>query len=313
MKLNDLNSLFHTKAITKSEYIDRMFDRHKSLFEYAQFISHTDVSKIEIKNAQVIFTIRAVGEEIQLVCAPDDKRSTPIDTLNFGQYEPAETKIMLSLIKENTVSLDIGANIGFYSILIARRSRKGRVFAFEPIPTTYRMLQTHIELNGISNIETYNFGFSEIEQEVNFYFTPHLSAAASLSNIISDSSVEEVTGRVKKLDDWIKEKNPIIDFIKCDVEGAELLVFRGGLNTIRTHQPIIFSELLRKWAAKFGYHPDDIINLLSPLGYNCYGIGSQKLSQIKNVQENTEETNFLFFHRKKHQNEIGMLKQEGLL
>lgn len=63
----------------------------------------------------------------------------------------------------------------------------------------------------------------------------------------------------KKMDDWNKENNIYPDFIKCDVEGAELLVLKGGEETLKSKKPVIFIELIRKWAQKFNYHPNEVI------------------------------------------------------
>ncbi|WP_342228107.1 FkbM family methyltransferase [Rickettsiella endosymbiont of Rhagonycha lignosa] len=59
-----------------------------------------------------------------------------------------------------------------------------------------------------------------------------------------------------------EQKMTKLDFIKCDVEGAELTIYTGGINVIREHKAIIFTEMLRKWSVKFNYHPNDIIALL---------------------------------------------------
>ena len=58
--------------------------------------------------------------------------------------------------------------------------------------------------------------------------------------------------------------------------------------------------MLRKWSKKFGYHPNDIIDLLADLGYGCYGYIGKKIGKIDRVSPELETTNFFFFHRKKH-------------
>jgi hypothetical protein len=95
-----------------------------------------------------------------------------------------------------------------------------------------------------------------------------------------------------------------VDFIKCDCEGAELLVFKGAKNVIYADKPIVFTEMLRKWSAKFGYHPNDIINFFGELGYSCFYSNLDKLAQIDEVNDSTIETNFIFLHRGKHKSVI---------
>ncbi len=85
-----------------------------------------------------------------------------------------------------------------------------------------------------------------------------------------------------------------LDFIKCDVEGAELLTFQGGLKTITKYKPIVFTEMLRKWSAKFNYHPNEIIELFKDIGYGCYFVVNDKLHEIKMMTDETIETNFFF-------------------
>jgi hypothetical protein len=62
--------------------------------------------------------------------------------------------------------------------------------------------------------------------------------------------------------------------------------------------------MLRKWAAKFDYHPNDIINYFKNLGYNCFITKNKKLSLIEFVNDNTIETNFFFMHPEKHKDYI---------
>jgi hypothetical protein len=95
-----------------------------------------------------------------------------------------------------------------------------------------------------------------------------------------------------------------LDFVKCDVEGAEYFVYQGGFETFKKHRPIIFTEMLRKWATKFNYHPNDIIKFLASLDYKCFVNTSGSLEAINNINEETKETNFFFLHNEKHTYEI---------
>jgi FkbM family methyltransferase len=161
-------------------------------------------------------------------------------------------------------------------------------------------LNENIRINGFTNIETFNYGFSDTEGEMTFYLDPALSVNASLADLSNNNQLVKVICYVKKLDNFIKEKNYKVDFIKCDVEGAELLVYQGGMELISNQRPVIFSEMLRKWAAKFNYHPNDIIELLSGEGYGCYVLKNKKLKAFGLVDETTQDTNYFFLHKEKH-------------
>ena len=126
--------------------------------------------------------------------------------------------------------------------------------------------------------------------------------ASSMANLREDKDTVTEECEVKKLDDFVSSTPSFkkIDFIKCDVEGAELFVFKGAIETIKKVKPIIFTEMLRKWASKFNYHPNEIISFMSELGYRCYTTDGQHLSPFSTMDERTVETNFFFLHKHKH-------------
>ena len=162
-------------------------------------------------------------------------------------------------------------------------------------------------INNISNVQVFNFGFSNEEKEITFYYYPEGSGNASLANLSKSNNVEKISCYVRKLDNFVSEKNLKVDFIKCDVEGAELLVFKGGIETIKKHKPIILAEMLRKWSANFNYHPNAIIELLSDAGYRCFTAKGEKLIEFFTMDEQTLETTFFFLHSLKHRFKINTL------
>ena len=88
------------------------------------------------------------------------------------------------------------------------------------------------------------------------------------------------------------------------MEGAELLVVEGGLKSIEKYKPILFLEMLRKWANKFGYHPNEIIERLKPLNYRCFKVKNTKLSEVTEISDSEEATNFFFLDNERHKDLI---------
>lgn len=305
MGLKELKDSFKGNMIDKADYIVRMHDYHKILFEYSEFIRTTDIQYIEICDGNVIATSREHG--VRIICDPFDRRISPIETLNFDFYEKTDCDMILRLVENGQNVFDIGGNFGWYSLLIAKM-KKVDVYTFEPVPRTYDYLVRNVALNKLENIRLFDFGFSNQEQDLDFYYYPQCSGNASIERLSDEATVETVTCRVKKLDDFVQEEGVSIDFIKCDVEGAELLVFQGGLDSIRTQKPIVFAELLRKWAAKFGYHPNQVVELFRECGYRCFIASGEKLKEIIRIDEGTVETNFFFLHEKKHSERISLLR-----
>jgi len=182
-----------------------------------------------------------------------------------------------------------------------------KIYAFEPIPYTYNYLEKHLELNNIKKVSAFNIGLSDSIEEETFYWTSEENGSASMENIQKRASINEVKCKVTTLDHFMKNRRNTIDLIKCDVEGAELLVFKGAIETLKKSKPIIYSEMLRKWSKKFGYHPDGIINFLADIGYHCCAYIDSKIEKINSVSPELKTTNFFFFHKEKHKRTINSL------
>lgn len=293
--LFEMKKLFLQGLIDKQVYIKKMHNFHKRLFEYKEFIKNTNISKIEIDDNGVIMTLR--DNDVKILCDENDDRIAPLEMLNFGNYEEIEINMAISLIKKGFTILDIGANIGWFSLTLSKKVPDINILAFEPIPKTFDYLRKNILLNKTENIKALNFGLSDKNGQSIFYYYPEGSVNASLKNVSKHKKPQKITCKIKRLDDFVKTNKTKIDFIKCDVEGAELFVLKGGVDTIKRDRPILFLEMLRKWSAPFNYHPNDIIDLLTNIGYQCYVIDGKKLKKISKITEKTINTNFIFIHK----------------
>ncbi|MBN2452691.1 MAG: FkbM family methyltransferase [Candidatus Omnitrophica bacterium] len=296
-RLTELFRKFKAGQIDKKSYIRRMHDMHASLWKYRDFIRDRNVESIKISKDCLTLTTM---DGITMICDRDDERSIPMEILNFGDYEAAEMRMMKKFVGKKSVVLDIGANIGWYSINLSRCAPGGRIMAFEPVPGVFKYLKRNIALNGVKNVEALNYGLSDRSAIMEFYYDPKLTVATSSRNLYGDRKKRKIRCRVRRLDDFILRLTPRIDFIKCDVEGAELFVVRGAIETLKKARPVLFLEMLRKWSAKFGYHPNDIMGLLGGVGYGCYYAKSDRLEEIAKVDERTKATNFYFLDGKKH-------------
>jgi FkbM family methyltransferase len=298
-KILALSNLYKENKIDKAEFISEIYKQyHSILFDYAEYIRDTNINRIEIEGGRVIMKTRDKG--IRIECSPGDHRIAPIETLNFHDYERGESIMMEKLMSNSKIFFDIGANIGWYSINMGVIKRDIKVYAFEPIKKTYDMLCKNIRLNSMMNINTYNFGFSDKKGTFPFYYYPEGSGNASSANLTGRNDVEIFTCKLDTLDEFITLENLKVDFIKCDVEGAELLVFKGGIKTIRSNKPIVFSEILRKWTSKFNYNPNEIFKLFEEEGYESYTTDGEYLYKFSRMHEDTIQTNFFFLHTEVH-------------
>ena len=307
MKIADTRRAFLDGRIGKPEFIRTMFDLyHAKLFDYADYLQQTNIASIEIRDGQIVMTSRDNG--VKIICPPSDHRVAPIETLNFLEYESEDSDMIMRLVSPNSCMLDIGANMGWYALNIAKTYPSCMVHAFEPIPNTYQLLVENTKLNTINNVVTHNFGFGDEEKDLIFFYYREGSGAASSANTSEREDVEKIVCHVEVLDDFANRLHlPRVDFIKCDVEGAELFVFRGAKKLLERDKPIVFSEMLRKWSKKFGYHPNEIIAFFSSLGYRCFYADQTTLKELHEMTDETVQTNFFFLHPKQHAKEMSSL------
>ena len=308
MTISEIKSDYKNKKINKKEFIDIMHNFHEVLFDFSQNLSKTEIKKIEINDTGVIFTTRETKLQpggVSFYVDIFDKRVCPIETFNFGQYELEDSEMLYNLVGNSKVLFDIGANIGWYSIHLSKMMPNVRIYAFEPIPETYKQAKSNINLNNLKNIELCNIALAAKKEKLNFYYSPTITGASSSQNITENLNMIKIECDADTLDNYVMDNNiEKIDFIKCDVEGAEYFVFQGGLETIKRNKPIVFTEMLRKWAAKFDYHPNDIIDLFKSFGYNCFYSSKGKLIAIDLILEDTIPTNFFFLHSHVHADQI---------
>lgn len=212
-----------------------------------------------------------------------------------------EIKWLSSVLKPGMNVVDIGANLGTYTITASKIvGNHGRVHAFEPVEKTFQLLRKNCR-NRI-NITLYQVALSDHKGTETI-----LIPKGPRDSILSTSALKRTASQIQRTDDYIKIEIPVttldsiiprdipIHFIKCDVEGHEFEVIKGALETIRKHYPIILIEILReKWVCKKAAQ-SEIGKLLLDLGYNIFQYDGEKLVGEKDFSKKKE--NFIFIFR----------------
>ena len=294
---------FHAREIGKYEYLTDKHEFNKIILEYSNLISNSTISRIEILPNAVLFTFKPLNIQME---ADGGARSAPFEILNFGSYEPEDEAMAYTLIQSGDTILDVGAHIGWYAINFAKRFPESKVYTFEPVGLTFEFLKRNIERNHLSNVVCLNFGLSSVEEEREFYYYKGGSALASIENLISHQNIKKVKCQLKPLDALLIElEMNAVNFIKCDVEGAELFMLQGARNTINEFQPIILIELYEEWCNKCGYSSKDVMDFLTSMDYSSFQACDGKLHKISTTEfTNTERYNYFFMHNKNHRNLI---------
>ncbi len=149
------------------------------------------------------------------------------------KYEPYETKLILRQLKPNQVVIDVGANIGYYTILIADKVKK--VYALEPDKTNFEILKKNIQENDLKNVVAIKAAAGSKKGKLNLYKSKENLGDHRLYG--NDVEVEKV--KIIKLDELVREK---VDLIKIDTQGWEPEVVAGAKKIITKDKPIIFME-----------------------------------------------------------------------
>lgn len=204
-------------------------------------------------------------------------------------YEPAETDIIKQEIKKGDIVLDIGANIGYYTLLMADLvGDNGKVFAFEPEPYNFELLRKNIEINTCKNVILEKKAISNCNKRSNLYLSRDNTGMHRLNE--SKYCEKHIEVDVVKLDDFFRNDELInkIKFIKIDVEGSELDVLQGMESILeKNNQITILLEFIPEHLMEHGSNPIHVIEFLLDRNFRLYTIVDNKKEQVdeSNVKE----------------------------
>jgi FkbM family methyltransferase len=186
-------------------------------------------------------------------------------------YEKENFDFIKSSVNDGGVVLDIGAHIGLFSLIASQIvGQKGKVFAFEPSPTTFDVLSKTISINNANHIiEPIQKAVGEIEGTIQFFVSnDSIDNSNSLVKYLSDRELKGIDIAITSTDLFVKEKNlRKINFIKIDVEGAELDTLKGAKNTLLTYKPFCMVGIHPEAILAKGDNLLDIYNIIKECGY----------------------------------------------
>lgn len=184
----------------------------------------------------------------------------------MGNYERDSIELLKKTIKPGMHCIDAGANTGYYTCLMGKLvGQTGKVYAFEPMPTNFRMLQKNIEENSLCAIvEAHELACSSNRTVIK---------ATKLTNMLIagfHEAGEQVTMDAVPVDEIVEGS---IDLLKIDVEGHEIEALNGMKKIIRNYRPIIFSEINEYWLRTCANSSGkDYLEYLNTLGYQVYNV-----------------------------------------
>ena len=210
----------------------------------------------------------------------------------FKIYEPNQTEIVKKYVHEGDIVIDIGAHVGYYTLLMAQLvGENGKVYSFEPDPVNFQLLKKSVEINGFENVVLIQKAVSNITDKVKLFLGDDDSAInriydAKLGDAKESIDVESVT-----IDEYFKENDELVNFIKIDSEGSEIKIINGMKQFLSRNQELVMmTEFFPFLIKKSGDEPNQYLKSLEKSGFSLYNILDKNEKTNKINSENFLES-----------------------
>lgn len=221
------------------------------------------------------------------------------------EHEGLDTKVVRKLVKKGENALILGANIGYWTCLLAELvGESGKVFAFEPSPTTFEFLKKNVEINGYNNVTLEQKAVADKSYHTKLY----LSDGGSMDNRIYDPHMDRKTVDVDvvKIDDYFKNSELKFDFIKINIQGADFAAIEGMVSLLKkSPNAKLIIEFAPEMSKEFGTDPNKFIDNMAEKNYNFYElwwydkkIKPITIEKLKNYAKKNIDTNLVCIKRK---------------
>ncbi|MFN7674455.1 FkbM family methyltransferase [Flavobacterium sp.] len=207
-------------------------------------------------------------------------KDSVLSRLIWNNFEKDETDYMCKVLKKGDVFVDIGSNIGLFSLIASKIvGNEGKVICFEPSPLTYTRLKENVTINNYNNLDVRNLGLSDSIGELAFYVSNNgydawNSFSPSADNKLELSIKVPVSTLDFELSDIDKSK---IKLVKIDVEGWEKFVLQGAKDFLINFNPIVMVEFTEQNTFNSGYPVHEIYDIMNSYGYTWYRLQKGEL------------------------------------
>jgi FkbM family methyltransferase len=195
--------------------------------------------------------------------------------LETGTYEPELADLFKSYIQPERDVIDVGSNVGLFTVLAAKNLSSGRVLAAEPTDAAFELLETNTSQNLVgAKVILYKGLVADVDGASQINVVTGREEYSSMGDVIHPSvagqPTQNITVPTKTLDSLVAQHNLRPALIKVDVEGAEGMVFSGAEKTLLKYRPVIISEFSRPLLERNGSSPEQIVSYFERFGYKVY-------------------------------------------
>ncbi|MEW5856274.1 MAG: FkbM family methyltransferase [Cyanobacteriota bacterium] len=202
---------------------------------------------------------------VKLRCYPDSASAATV--LYCGLYDYDEMNFLLRYLRPEDSFLDIGANIGVYTLLAASKIQSGSIHSFEALPKNYERLQENIKLNSLEQVKTHAIAVSNQTGSVAL----NLAEGDSMPFITHSATDSTLTVPTDTLDNQLQPYSVSnLTLAKMDIEGAELLALKGAVSLLKQQRPYVWILEINDSVNHFGYRKEDVVDFLHSFGYSLY-------------------------------------------
>lgn len=205
--------------------------------------------------------------------------------------ERQELSTMRSLIRPGMVIAEVGANVGFYTLEMAKSvGPSGRILAFEPDPLTFRLLEERVKRGAFTNVETYQVALGDTSGRATLYCSAYNRADNRLVPTHTEAEVELRQIDIRQLDEFLSERTIHLDALKIDVQGYEEQVLRGAEVTLRSGLRWIWIEFSPVHLRGSGTDPERFLERLNGLGMDLFEVKHPgTLEPLTNIPAHTNK------------------------
>jgi FkbM family methyltransferase len=232
------------------------------------------------------YTISNFDSDLKLKI--DRARSMGASLYWTGFHEMRELIFLNRFLKADMVALDVGANLGEYTVFMAKRLRKGKVISFEPLKKNLVLLEENVKLNRFDNVVISNLGLSDSSEQIEIHeLEDEMNEGLATIHLGERKSKMSYPVQLELLDSLVDSFDmKRIDFIKMDIEGAELKALKGSIETIRKFKPLVMVEISDVTYQAAGYSKVDIHHFFKTLQYVPYHVDKNgRLASLSQLPE----------------------------